>query len=379
MAVFTDVQFTSEVTMQALALSVDVVMSSEPKGIMLLCTQEAGDWGNEFNTWLKTLGVPVFGGIFPGLLLDAQFEPKGILVAGLASAIAVSIIENISHCVPQSVSIAPPSAQTHSVVIMVDAMSRQVDGHLQNVLLSLPDNCCVFGGGAGTLAFASKPCLFSSQGMHQDAMLLIHMSTQWDLAVGHGWEVLAGPYLANKVDDNCILELNFEPATGLYRRVLEEHSEQCFADKDFFDIAKTFPFGVARLDDSVLIRDPIKEDRGGVICAGDVPENTMLYIMSGEADKLITAASGAVERTLTVNGSLRKVTDSLLFDCVSRQLFLEDKFPIELSEIHAQLTQPFRAVGALVLGEIALDETGVLSLHNKTAVTALARARNTTA
>ncbi|WP_166423405.1 FIST C-terminal domain-containing protein [Paraglaciecola sp. 20A4] len=376
MAVFTHVQFNSDVTVQALANSVNEVMSSNPKGLMILSTGEAANWGTEFDNWLEDLRIPIFGAIVPGLILDSTFEPTGILVAGMANSINVSVIENISTESPQNPNIELTSSNVKSVIVMVDALSRQVDAYLQQILRSLPDDCCVFGGGAGTLAFVPQPCLFSSAGMHQDAMLLVEMSTEWDLAVGHGWEILAGPYLANNTDDNCILELNFEPAVTLYQRVVEEHTALRFDKHDFFDIAKTFPFGLARLDDSVLIRDPIKVEGQGLICAGDIPDNTMLYIMQGDAEKLISAASGAVRSTISNLATSGSVSDCILFDCVSRQLFLQDEFSIELNQIHAELSKPYRTVGALVLGEIALDENGILSLHNKTAVTALARAQS---
>ncbi|WP_339770497.1 FIST C-terminal domain-containing protein [uncultured Paraglaciecola sp.] len=376
MAVFTDVQFNSVVTVQALANSVRAVMSNHPKGLMILCTDQAATWGDEFDDWLKDVDVPIFGAIVPGLILDSKFEPTGILVAGMVNCINVSVIENISTESPQISNIDFKSSTAKSVIVMVDALSRQVDAYLQQILRLLPEDCCVFGGGAGTLKFISQPCLFSSAGMHQDAMLLVEMSTEWDLAVAHGWEILAGPYLANNADDNCILELNFEPAVTLYQRVVEEHTTLRFDEHDFFDIAKTFPFGLARLDDSVLIRDPIKVEGQGLICAGDIPDNTMLYIMQGDAEKLISAASGAVKNTISNVATSGSVSDGILFDCVSRQLFLQDEFSIELNQIHAELTEPYRVVGALVLGEIALDENGILSLHNKTAVTALARAQS---
>ena len=375
MAVFSDVQFTPNVTVQALADSIAKLMLSQPKGIMILCSAEAASWGDDFKQYVGTLDVPIFGGIFPGLILDSRFEPRGILVVGLSNNIRVCVIENVSTCAPLSSNMTYMSQSVNSVMILTDALSRQIDGYLQHVLGFLPEDCSVFGGGAGTLEFKAQPCLFSAAGMHQDAMILIEMSTQWDIAVGHGWEILAGPYLANSTDDNCVLELNFEPAVQLYERVVQEHSKLRFDEHDFFDIAKSFPFGLARLDDSVLIRDPLKLQGSGLICAGDVPENTMLYIMSGEADKLIEAASGAVKKTISSHLDEQGVSDFFLFDCVSRQLFLQDRFTTELDLIHRQAIHPHRTVGALVLGEIELDQSGILSLHNKTAVAALAQTK----
>ncbi|ABG39055.1 Domain of unknown function DUF1745 [Paraglaciecola sp. T6c] len=374
MAVFSDVQFTSNVTVKALADSVAELMLSKPKGIMILCSEEAASWGDDFKQYVGTLDVPIFGGIFPGLILDSRFEPRGILVVGLRNNIRVCVIESVSTCAPVSSNMAYMSQSVNSVMILTDALSRQIDGYLQHVLAFLPEDCSVFGGGAGTLEFKAQPCLFSAAGMHQDAMILVEMSTHWDLSVGHGWEILAGPFLANSTDDNCVLELNFEPAAQLYERVVQEHSKLSFDKHEFFDIAKTFPFGLARLDDEVLIRDPLKLEGSGLVCAGDIPENTMLYIMCGDAEKLIAAASGAVNQALSTLNDTHEVTDCFLFDCVSRQLFLQDKFATELDLIHREIAPPYRTVGALVLGEIELGAGGILSLHNKTAVAALARA-----
>ena len=126
----------------------------------------------------------------------------------------------------------------------------------------------------------------------------------------------------------------------------------------------------------MLIRDPLKVEGTGLICAGDVPENTMLYIMCGDADKLILAATGAVRKAVSAFCDTHQVSDCFLFDCVSRQLFLQDEFAKELDLIDREIAQPYRTVGALVLGEIELDQSGILSLHNKTAVAALAQAQS---
>ena len=98
--------------------------------------------------------------------------------------------------------------------------------------------------------------------------------------------------------------------------------------------------------------------------------------MSGEADKLIEAASGAVKRTISFHINEQGVSDCFLFDCVSRQLFLQNLFSNELDLIHREINPPHRTVGALVLGEIELDQSGILSLHNKTAVAALAKIKS---
>ena len=47
MAVFSDVQFTPEVSVDALTDSIAKLMLSKPKGIMILCSAQAASWGRE--------------------------------------------------------------------------------------------------------------------------------------------------------------------------------------------------------------------------------------------------------------------------------------------------------------------------------------------
>ena len=95
----------------------------------------------------------------------------------------------------------------------------------------------------------------------------------------------------------------------------------------------------------------------------------MLYILKGEDDKLISAAVAAVKNTVKQHTP----STGLLFDCISRQLFLTDKFDQELGEMSAALGDNSVLIGALVLGEIASGLSGTIHFHNKTAVMAVSK------
>ncbi len=173
--------------------------------------------------------------------------------------------------------------------------------------------------------------------------------------------------MANQTDDHTIIQLNFEPALKVYQEIVEQHDGRLFSEHEFIELAKTYPFGIDRLDDEVLVRDPLTFEQDSLVCVGKIPENTMLYILSGKSDNLLEAVATATKQKLT-NTTQRQ---GIVFDCIGRKIFLEDKFNTELTSICQALGDNSAVFGALVLGEIASGQSGSISFHNKTAVVAI--------
>ena len=119
-----------------------------------------------------------------------------------------------------------------------------------------------------------------------------------------------------------------------------------------------------------IVRDPIAvNEQGELICVGEVPENTALDILKGEPSLLIAAAELAAADCGIPKD--KKARFSLIVDCISRVLFLEDKFPEELSTVRKKIESidPNCVVqGILTLGEISSYGDGFLEFFNKTIV-----------
>jgi hypothetical protein len=69
----------------------------------------------------------------------------------------------------------------------------------------------------------------------------------------------------------------------------------------------------------------------------------------------------------------------LLFDCISRTLFLQERFEEELGNIQSCLPQGTPLIGAMSLGEIADADNSCLELFNKTIVLGALGSKGTTA
>ena len=368
---FTSFHYAETVSEQSLTELLNKATAANPASLMVLCADDVLLDTSIVEVFLQQRLLPVFGGIFPGLLYQGEVKHTGVLIAGLAQSVTIELVTDLSKQKSAQFELPNKLLTSPSMMVLVDGLARNIAPYLQHLFNQVGHNVGVVGGGAGSLSFVQKNCLFSNQGLSADAMLIIGMPNQMELAIAHGWEKLAGPYLANQVDDNVIEQLNFQPALKVYQEVVERNSGVLFSEHEFFDIAKTYPFGIERLDDDVLVRDPITCQQNNMVCVGKIPENTMLYILRGEADNLISASVSAVQHVLTLHSATHTFYDGFLFDCISRQLFLQDRFVEELQGISDVIDPNKAIIGALVLGEIASGPSGSINFHNKTAVTAV--------
>ena len=121
-----------------------------------------------------------------------------------------------------------------------------------------------------------------------------------------------------------------------------------------------------------VIRDPLfANEKGELICVGEVEENTMVNIKKGDQQSLINAAEQATEEALTNSKELK---ETFIIDCISRVLFLEDDFQKEINIVCETIRKKYPKTpisGALTLGEISSFGNGYLEFYNKTIVIAL--------
>lgn len=364
---FGTAQYLGSITELSLQALLGDIQKQNPTGVFILCSDQSTEYLDFFDSFLKTISIPVFGGVFPAIVHQGQAMETGLICVPMFMPLNIKLYANLENATQSGFTFDSNLTEAHSLMVLVDGLSRNIDYALDQLFQQYGQSLHVFGGGAGSLSFEQAPCLFTNQGMVADAMLVVAIEQKFELAIGHGWEVLAGPYLANQVDDNRIQQLNFQPALEVYQQVVEEHDGRSFSDHEFFDLAKTYPFGIDRLDDDLLVRDPVTCEDDSLVCVGKVPENTMLYILKGQPQNLIQAAVESVKNSAPELPS----TQGVLFDCISRKLFLGDAFGTELAQISSVLSPEPTLFGALVLGEIASGQSGAIHFHNKTAVVAL--------
>jgi len=148
---------------------------------------------------------------------------------------------------------------------------------------------------------------------------------------------------------------------------VEDHSGLRFAEMPFTEIARAYPFGIAKLADELVIRDPIALKGSRIVCVGEVRRGSYVHVMHGKPDYVSAAAGRARQRAMD-NLKGRTPRLMLFMDCISRVLFLGELFAREITHVSMN---DVPLAGALTLGEIANSGYDYLELYNKTSVVGL--------
>lgn len=308
-----------------------------------------------------------FGGIFPSVIFGKDKFDTGVVLSKIKISDKPILVKNLSAGSFKLPEFTEIENNTNTALVLVDGLTSNISSFLSELF-----NCCgnsvhYFGGGAGSLSLKQSPCLFTNEGLFQDCAIISFLPLKSKLGVKHGWKKIKGPLVATKTEKNIIIELNWENAFDVYKKTIEEDSNQKINSSNFFDIAKGYPFGMYKEGLEDIVRDPIAvNDAGELICVGEVLENTVLNILRGDKESLINAAGSAAEQCEIETNE--NITNSIIMDCISRVLFLEDDFHIELMRVESKLPSEIIPVGVLTLGEISSYGEGYLEFFNKTTV-----------
>lgn len=226
------------------------------------------------------------------------------------------------------------------------------------------------GGGGGYHDLRAAPAIFTREGPHHHAALMIAMPRHLTLGVRHGWKRVAGPFAVSRSEGNVIQELDWEPAGAFYRNQVGLQNP-ALRDKPVFpDVNSTYPLCIAKEGSEDIMRDPMYiTDADEVVVLSSVTENSVMYLAHGDRDSLIEAARRAVEDC----GTPGHVQQCFISDCYSRVLMLGDDFNRELDTARSALKgiADVELEGVQALGEIAANGTQKLEFFNKTFVVGL--------
>ncbi len=319
---------------------------------------------------LKNITKPIFGGIFPAIMHDSEKLNVGTIVAGLYSPADIHIIHNMSDMQENYEKVLdekiPEAPSKKTVFIIVDGLSKRINSLIDSLFHIFGLEMNYIGGGAGSLSFTQKEVLLTNQGLIQDAAILAMTDIDSGIGVSHGWEVVEGPFKVTASDRTVIKTLDCRPAFQVYQQVVKNYSGKNINKDNFFDIAKGFPFGISKLGSEKIVRDPLwLTPDGHLICVGEVPQDSFIYILKGNTESLVNAAKEAL---LNGMNSFRKEGEhkvTFFIDCISRALFLDKEFEREQKAV---IDRSIPLIGALTLGEIANCGKDYLEFYNKTAV-----------
>ncbi len=319
---------------------------------------------DEYIEYLKSKHIKFLGGVFPYVLSNGRRYNTGVVIKKI-KAVNDILLFDMNTEIPTNSFGDIPKIKDKTLLVLVDGLSTHITGFINQVFTELTTNVKYIGGGAGYIDYSRKPCIFTQEGMFMNHAATVVIDSNIELQLGTGWDKLTGPFIVNSAHENTILQINWQPAFDIYKTILDKDSVVPIFKENFFDVAKQYPFGIDRLGDYYVVRDPIEvTDDNGIRCAFEVPEKSVIYVLKGSVENLINYASKLYsEVPFYYNGN----KNILCFDCISRYLFLGDKFDELIAKYCSDADINFD--GALTIGEISsYGNKGYLEFLNKTLV-----------
>jgi len=315
---------------------------------------------------LKNTSLKVMGGVFPEIIFDGKRCQDGLALIGFPNKIETSIIssfdgDHISDKLSNDFGSMSPAGKSFFVFIdaLINEKSSLFDS-LYNQYGTIPK---YIGGGTGSLDFTSFPSIFTNEGILENVAMIAAMDLDASIGVAHGWEAITEPLKVTEAHKNKIITLNWRPAMEVYREVLEKHVGEKLNFDNFLATAKCYPFGISKLDNEMVVRDPYKEENGVIFTLDEIEQGSHVAILYGNMESLINGASKAREMAFE-NKTEEGASDLFLIDCISRVLFMNENFDKEIKNLDPDQ----KSFGALSLGEIANRGDSYLEVFNKTAV-----------
>ena len=347
------------------------------QAIMILACEANNFTPENSDTIFKNVSKPLFGGIFPQILHNTENLHQGTIVAGFTHKINPRILENISHAdinldnLLEEISQEMPAAG-NTIFLFVDGMSRTIASLLDSTFNHLGLLSNYIGGGAGSLTFKPMPCVITGKGLLQDAAIFAYAEMGSGVGVAHGWHPVSEPLKITSSKHNSVVSLNWKPAFEVYREIIANVSDRNSHEITFETCAKSYPLGIVKIADELLVRDPVSCNDNVMTCLGELPQNSFVYVLKGDTSSLLAGAKKSrdiAEMIYYSRFDKSRESKSLTFfiDCITRMQFLGNHFKKEL-EIASGGNE---LIGALSLGEIANSGRDYLEFYNKTSVIAI--------
>lgn len=352
-------------TFELLALEND----KNVRSILFFMADENKYPSEEITPLLKKITKPIIGGIFPELIFNGERKKEGIVLIPLSFTLTTQLIDLslTSEKIFKQLQITQhQSTQANSCLfVFLDAFSNGKEVLLETLFNFFGINPTYIGGGAGSLSFNQFPCIINNTGIHENAAVIGWANKQINIGVAHGWESISNPLKVTETSQNKIKSINWKPAFQVYKEIVEHHSGKKFNETNFFDIAKSYPFGISKIDEEKVVRDPFKTTKNSIHFIDYIPEGAYVEILHGNIKSLLKGAEIAKEKA-NIQNLITKTETLFCIDCISRVLYLNDNLQKELNIV----SKHSKATGIFSIGEIANSES-IVEIYNKTIVTAL--------
>lgn len=342
--------------------NIDNILVEDDKNYIIFITEDFISKIDDIRKKFKNINF--YGVIVPHIIVNKDFFYSSIAVMKLERTNIQLKILNMAELSSEE-KLFLSNINKNSIILFVDGISKYFKNLINNLNNILDKNIKVIGAGLGYKDFSHKFTIFDEDKTYVDHSLIIGIDQNIYMGFSHGWKPIYGPLVVTKSKENILYELNGEPAFEVYKKVLKEIDNQDINKENFFEIAKNYPFAMLSFaNEDLIVRNPVSiNDDGSIQIVSSIDEMESLYIMKGEKDKLIESSCKFANELFVCNSK----GISLIFDCISRLIFLGDEFKKEIETIYKCGKQEnLKLFGISSIGEITNLKFSDIKIFNKT-------------
>jgi hypothetical protein len=251
------------------------------------------------------------------------------------------------------------------VLVLSDGILVNGDQLVRAMNKNFPDDVVVTGGLAADNGRFSKTYVGLNSPPTSGTIVAVgHYGDQISISHGSkgGWDEFGPTRTVTKSDKNVLYELDGKNALELYKNYLGEKADELPGS------ALLFPLCVYGDSGDHIVRTilSIDEERGSMIFAGDIPQDSTVRFMMANFERLIDGACDAAKESLTKFENC-KPTLVLMISCIGRKLVLGPRIDEEVEAVNEIFGSEAVYAGFYSNGEISpIVDSTKCSLHNQT-------------
>jgi hypothetical protein len=323
----------------------------------------------------RELDVPMFGAIFPALIVQGAFTNDGVLLIHFTHRIRAAVLpeidtrgsvdaERINHLVLGMLDANSPRTDAPTLFLIFDGMLPNIESLLESLYGRLADRVRYAGVNAGSETFQPVPCVFNENETVNRGLLAVLLPDHSTTVLAHGYRQPKRMLSATATAGNRIAMIDWQPAFAVYQRLIKDQYNIELTRENFYAYGVHFPFGILRANSDLIVRTPvILEEDGSLVCAGEVPENSILVLLQAPAADENGCIRSLAQTLENENGSLQG-RRLMTFYCAGRRKHLGNGAQVELDILQqtAGVSEIFGAVSQGEIGSTQID--GYPMFHN---------------
>jgi hypothetical protein len=309
---------------------------------------------------------------------DAKGSVSAFALAGefkVHVGMGTGLKESVETAVGQAMAGVPahlPGYPHRTAIVLLDPLAG--NGEEASLLLaaSLGADVPMAGGAAGDdlQMSATQVALDGRAATNAVALALLFSKDKPGIGVAHGHRALSPPLKVTRSNGGTVYEVNGRPAWDVWI----EQTRASAAESGFGELSRDregafllkFEAGLS-IGEGYKIRAPLSRNADGSInFACGIEEGTIIRITESVPERQVESAREAARRAHAALAG-KKAAGAVVFDCICRNLILQDRFAEAVKAISQELGGA-PVAGFETYGEIALKVGEMSGFHNTTSV-----------